>query len=299
MVGFLMPLLMGGMALASMFGGQRSKKEKKLFAGQEALSQEQMAAGRKGQQSIDGMADGFQNQARGTRNQRGFAQSMDYWSALMGGDRSKMMNAVAPQRAMVGETYKGAKGSLGKSRLRGQAKVQAEANLDQQQTGQLAGLTQGLQGQAAEQMSNTESQIQQIMQAYSGLGLNAKTQGYNVLAQMLGDAGYTQGGLLNNETNYRQTRQAQIAQAGAQLGGSLAGYVGGKQGAGPAGGGLNNAMGSGSRAAVPQGWRLPQGNFNLQAQGPRMGNGSVNAWGVPTYGGMVGTGNGGVNPRGF
>jgi hypothetical protein len=254
--------IMGASALMSLFKGRKGKQEKQLEAQQQADSQLLRQKGTGLQTEFDTQGDTFLNQAKGIRNQQGFAQPMNYWSALLGGDRSRLAGAVAPQRASMAENYQGARKSIQKSRLRGAQKDQAEQELNRQEVGQEAGLGQGLAPMAAQQMTGIEGQIQQIMQAYSGLGLNAKAQGANILAQMLGQSADLNANL---REGYRQDRQ-QSSQRWGALGSALGGWamndLQGMIGGGKTPFGTNNKMPtpySGRDMYGNQtGWQLPK-----------------------------------------
>lgn len=268
-----LPLVMlGASLLGSWLGGRKNKKQKALEEQQTQNAALMQERGKALENEFGQMSESFFNQGRGVRRQAGFAQPMNYWQALLGGDRGKMMNAVAPQRAMLAETYGGARRGLQRSRLRGAQRDEAEQELNRQEVGQTAGLTQGLQGEAAQQMSGLEQQIQAIMQGYSGLGLNAKAQGADALARLLTGSAYTTQGLLDHEENARQARSQAWGSAANAAGGLLGGW-------------MNNRWGAGAGAAVPAmrntmgavaptlpNWRLPQASFQQPFGGANGGN---------------------------
>ncbi len=288
MVLFWPLILMAASAVASHYANRRSRSERAALKRQNYNAQHQQEVGEQAQKSFSADAARYERQASGVRRQRGFAQPMDYWSALLGGDRSRMMSATAPARASIQDTYRGASRSLDRSRMRGAAKDQAAEEQNRQQTGQLASLVQGVQPMAAQQMGSLEQTIQSIMQAYSGLGLNAKAQGYGVLSNLLGQSAATNAGVLENEGQYRQQRAEttqQIGQAVAPMMGAAMDTRGASSGGGRS---LSNLMGR--PAPTSPGWTLPrQQPYGLESRGVQFGNGGQNPWNVPTYGSMMGT----------
>lgn len=251
--GLLPGAAIGGIAggLLGLFSGKSLSKEEKAIlkrledmAGQQqGLATQQLDAGNKRGATYDQMAKG----ARGGANQ----QAYDYWSSLLGGDRAKMQMAVAPARAQIADTYKGGKKAIDKSNLRGAQRDQAQAELSRQQTGQLAGLVQGVQPMAAQELSALEAQIQQIMGQYFGLGEQARGTGAASAASLFAGAGDNLRTSLGTRGNLRD---AQAANDRA-MGGAVGSLLGPLSGQGPASTARTPAFGA---APTPSGWTLPR-----------------------------------------
>lgn len=295
MVAFLPLIGLGASLVGSWLGGRKNKRQKGAEGRLDKSAALMSSEGQRYGKEFDSLAKGFQGQSKTVRGQPGYAQPMNYWQALLGGDRSKMTEAVSPQRRMVTDTYRGNRAAIGKSRMRGAAKDAALAESGREETANLAGLTQGLQGQAAQQMSGLEGEIQRVMQAYSGLGLNAKTQGANVLSELLGRSAYIDEGIQHQEESNRQQRSQNWGRIAGAAGDIVGGWAGGKFGGGGSSPGSNNVM----PAHMPgrdmygnqSGWRLPQGTFAQPFNGPNggrfldyntmMGNGGAYGTGQP------------------
>ena len=255
---FIMPAIMGGMALASMIkGGRRSKDEKALDEEQKRARQGMQRQAEQAIPTFDRQAGRMRDQARGVRNRAGNAQAMNYWTAMMGGDRAKMLSATAPQRGQINELYGGQARSLDKSNMRGTQKARAQADLEQNRVSNLAGLIQGQAPQAAQQLGQLEGSMGQEMLGWEGLGAGAQAQGWaNYNDLMRGAFDMRQAGLQNEL--YDRARWS-------QLGGSLAGLAAAglesELGAGNDRPKMNNQTMGAPGAAVPGGWQLPRGQL--------------------------------------
>lgn len=133
----------------------------------------------------------------------GVNQSLNYYQTLLGGNRAAMAQATAAPRAAVTDTFRGAERNLEHSGIRGAGRDLAVAELNRDRAAKIAGLTTGVQPQAAANLAN--------------LSTNILSQG----GSRLGAAGTLWGGLLSQGTARSNRADDQQAAAGTQLGRSI------------------------------------------------------------------------------
>jgi hypothetical protein len=187
--------IMGGQAIYGWIKNRQAAKQE-----QQARAQEQ--------QMLTG-ATGVSNQLTqsGTnltaQGMPGAQQAGSYYSTLLGGNRAQMAEATAGGRGAITDQYRGAERSLERSGIRGATGDLAKAELSRDRVGKIAGLTTGVQGQAANNLAD--------------LSTNLVGQGGN----RLGAAGSIWSGLLGNRTSARYdaegTHQATSAAFGRTL----------------------------------------------------------------------------------
>jgi hypothetical protein len=103
--------------------------------------------------------------------------SSNYYRALIGGDRGAIDSALAPERAGIQDTYRGA--SRGLSMLRGPTKDLATAELGRQKAGQLGLLP-------AQARANAVQQGQRAGEFATGTGLDARSRGASLYESAAG-----------------------------------------------------------------------------------------------------------------
>jgi len=125
----------------------------------------------------------------------------NYYQTLLRGNRAAMSQAVAPARAALTDTYRGATRALEQSGVRGAARDVQAGELNRQRASQMAGLVTGVQPKAAEALGN--------------LGV----EGTRAAAPLYGTAGSIYGGILTGGAQNRQWATNQGTQAGQAWGG--------------------------------------------------------------------------------
>ncbi len=257
--------------LMGLFSGKSLSKEEKAILGQlDAMAKQQQ--GYAGDLMKEGKTSAAkaETKARGVRSPAN-AQAQNYWSSMLGGDRAKMMSASAPARQSVADTYRGGRRSLERSNLRGAQKEKAESELARQETGQLAGLVQGVQPMAAQELAGMENNIQQLMAQYFGIGEQAKASGAYSAASMLGGASDNYKTMLGSHQGLRAEQSANDKASGGAFGDLIgplaqlgAGYMGGR------GGTILNNGGKVGPAPTPGGWTIPKGTLMGSGAAPKM-----------------------------
>jgi hypothetical protein len=127
-------------------------------------------------------------------------QAGQYYSGLLGGNRAAMAQAVAPARAALGDTYRGATRALEQSGVRGAARTVRQGELNRQRASQVAGLTTGVQPAAAAQLGQ--------------LG----TAGMQSAAPLLSSAGNIYGNMPGEGFRNRVYGRGEGERAGAAIG---------------------------------------------------------------------------------
>lgn len=150
-------------------------------------------------------------------------QGMSYWDTLLRGSRSAMAGATAGPRGAITDAYRGAEHNLEHSGVTGAARDQATAELNRDKVGKIAGLTSGVQPEAAQQLS--------------GLGTGLVSQG----GSQVNAAGGLFQNLLGQGYNNRVYARGEGEKAGKGIGGFLfdilsSGFGGGKKSGLPTGG---------------------------------------------------------------
>jgi hypothetical protein len=192
--------------LSSRKAGKRSEEE------QVALGGAQQAAG--------GLARTGTNLLGATQGPR------DYWSTLLRGDRGAMQQATAAPRAAITDVYRGAERGLDRSGIRGAQRDVALGDLIRERASKIAGLTTGVQGEAAQNLFQ-----------FGQLG-----------APLLGQAGSIWAGLLGQGAANRMYADEEKAKAGRASGQYLFDLA---SGISNAYGGRNKTPGVNSNWAVP------------------------------------------------
>lgn len=131
------------------------------------------------------------------------AQAASYYRRLLSGDPQLEARAVAPQRAALTESYKGAESGLEASTLRGGARDYARADLSRQKAGQLGLLIPNAINQAIPQAAGVGLEA-------TGQGQNSTSAGGSLYAQLLG---------LSQQQNATDFSQS------SQIGGGISGFL--------------------------------------------------------------------------
>lgn len=166
----------------------------------------------------------------------------NYYRALIGGDRGAIDSALAPDRANIQDTYRGA--SRGLSMLRGPTRDLATAELNRQKAGQLGLLP-------AQARANAVQQGQRAGEFATSTGLESASRGASLYESAAG-VGQDQArvDIANRAQNYQQ----------AQGWGSLFGEV--------LKGVLNRGGGGGSQTPIPTtGWTPPMSPYPASIYG--------------------------------
>lgn len=171
-----------GVAIASHYMG------KKLSG----PSKEQKAGLQGGQQATDALAAysrPLMSQGLGMAQQGGqnLGQATDYYSGVLGGDRSKILAHMSPEISGVLDSYRGAEGKIGRN-LRGGSRDYAQAELDRQKVGQVAGLIPQARRNAAEAMGDLGGQYLAGGTSLTGQGVAAAGGAANASSQLYGNA---------------------------------------------------------------------------------------------------------------
>jgi hypothetical protein len=124
-----------------------------------------------------------------------------YYQTLLKGNRAAMSQAVAPSRAALTDTYRGANRALEQSGVRGAARDVQRGELNRQRASGLAGLVTGVQPKAAEALGN--------------LGV----EGTRAAAPLYGTAGSIYNSALTGGAQNRQWAAGQGSKAGEAWGG--------------------------------------------------------------------------------
>lgn len=279
--------------LLGLFSGKSlSKEEKAILAQLTSLGNQQATLGADLIKQSSSAGKRYDAAAKGVRS-GGLGQAANYWSSLLGGDRAKMQSATSGARGAVADTYRGGRRGLERSSLKGAQKGKAEAELNRQETGQLAGLVQGVQPMAAQELGALEAQVQQLMQGYFGLGEQAKSSGAYAGASLMGGAGNAYGQVLDSHRGIRGEQSANDAANGGAFGkllgygqDALAGFQWSKGAPG-----MNNKMGAGSKPAGN--WTSPKTPLTYGGGAPSGGSMNYfnattkprNPWGGVSFGG--------------
>ncbi len=144
-------------------------------------------------------------------------QPANYWGSLLGGDRAKMAQATAPARSSILDTYRGAERGLERSGVRGAQRDVAISELIRDRAAKVAGLTQGVQPQAAQALTDI-----------AGMGTPLLANSASIWGNLLGQA-------TQNRQNADQVKREGGASAGRylfDLASSLATAYGNRSGSG-------------------------------------------------------------------
>lgn len=159
------PLVTTGIsAIGGWLGSRKSKDEKQYSAAMQssmanlgALGKQASAFGRE-QYALGGPAT---------------AQAMNYYTALLHGDRAKQSQAVAAPAAAITDVYRGAQRGLDRSMVRGGSRDLATAELNRDRAGKLASLVTGVQPQAAASLAEMGDSAYRRAGGFMGLASGA------------------------------------------------------------------------------------------------------------------------------
>lgn len=185
---------------------------------QQALAGAQGAAGGLTQAGAGLLRSG---QATTEEGLAGLEQPSSYWSRLLGGNRASMAQATAAPRASITDIYRGAERGLERSGVRGAQRDVAKSELNRERASKLAGLTTGVQPQAAQQLADLAGTRAQIGAETTRTGASTAGQGASLFANLLGQG-----------AENRQYGRAEGEKSGSSIGGMifdvLSGVMGGK-----------------------------------------------------------------------
>lgn len=177
------PLIAQGGGLA--IGGWAGKKATEMAA---KRSPEEQAA-LTGANEVAGQARGLAGELVGQGKQY-LQQPANYYQTLLSGNRAAMSGMVAPAVAQITGNYRGAGRALEHSGLRGAARENATADLNRQRVSQIAGLTTGVQGNAADKLAGLGTDM--LSQAPGLIGTAGNIYG-NLLGQGTANRIYSRG----------------------------------------------------------------------------------------------------------
>lgn len=173
-----------------------------------------------------------------------FDQSQNYFAPILGGSRAAIDQTLAPERAQITDTYRGATRALDTSGVRGGSRDLATAELNRDRAGRLALLPGAARANAATGMA-------QLGQARAGAatqqaGVGGGLTGQSVQAR--GGAASAYGGLFGGNVR----REESINAAGQESGGAIGRMIfdalktSGKKGGAGGGGAGGPAFGPGA-----------------------------------------------------
>src|SRR5262245_4556493 len=211
-------------------------------------------------------------------------QPINYYQSLLSGNRAAMSGAVAPAVAQITGNYRGAGRALEHSGLRGAARDVASADLNRQRVSQIAGLTTGVQGDAAKALAGmSEMQINAANPLY-GAGTSLAGTG----GSLYGNAGNIYGNLLGQGANNRAYARQEGEKTGAAIGAfarDLGQLVWGKGNQGTAGyGGAPLKQQSRTNMGIPNITATPFGTaqFPNRVSPPLLSGGGSTDWFDPS-----------------
>lgn len=106
-------------------------------------------------------------------------QTGNYYSTLVGGNRSALTAAMQPETRQITDAYAGASANLERAGVRGATRDLAEADIGRERAGRIAGLVPGLRANAAANLSGLATNTL----AASGGRLSSSTGTYADLAR--------------------------------------------------------------------------------------------------------------------
>lgn len=172
-----------GLGISAFSAWRNSRAAGKAGAAQNALLGEQAASARMGR----GL--GYDMVQRGMP---ATSSALNYYAKLLQGNRATMAQAVAGPTRQITDVYRGAEASLERQGVRGGVRETALAELSRDRAASIAGLTTGVQGQAADRLADIGSALSaQGMAGISGAGgqFGAAAQGYGQQATEFRGAG--------------------------------------------------------------------------------------------------------------
>lgn len=187
----------GTSLLGGWLGSRQSKAEKQAMAASQTAMSNLTGAG---QQAMGYAKDQYNLSAPA------YQQAMTYYQRLLGGNRALMSQAVAGPSAQINDLYRGAESGLMRGTARGGERDLAEAQLNRDRVGKLAGLTTGVQPMAADALGRL-----------AGNGLNLSS---NFLGQGVGAFGAV-GDIASNMYKNAQAHQEAAGKAWGAAGKSI------------------------------------------------------------------------------
>lgn len=171
--------------------------------------------------------------------------SANYFSPLLRGGRAAIDQTLAPERAGITETYRGAGKALEQSGMRGGTRDLASAELNRDRASKLALLPSAARAGAAESMMKLGGEQGNLAATQAGTGANL----YGGAATAKGTGAYGYNALLGS-ADRREYVQGQNAQtAGTGIGSMIFDAIKSKQGksagGGSGGGGMIGGLGNG------------------------------------------------------
>lgn len=155
-MGFAIPAI--GLGISAFSAWKNARAAGKAGAAQNALLGEQVSSARLGRQTGQSLVQ------QGVPATQG---ALAYYSKLLNGSRATMQQAVAAPTRQITDTYRGAEKSLERQGVRGGVAQTALAELSRDRAASIAGLTTGVQGQAADRLATIGSDL--TSQGMSGI----------------------------------------------------------------------------------------------------------------------------------
>ncbi len=142
--------------------------------------------GQLGEQAF-GQGTGVFGQGAGIAGQgaQTFQQPLDYWSAILSGDKKAQGNAIGPYASSVGQQFDTANRAASTMLPRGGYRSTIQAELPTQKAGMISQALLGLQPQAAQQIQGIAGQLGQLGLGLGGLGLGEQGLGQGFYQQLL------------------------------------------------------------------------------------------------------------------
>lgn len=158
----------------SVIGGLWNKHKQ----GQQQKKDDAAAAGPLAAQQAQGDALSQQGAATYGMGRAALGGATNYYQRLLGGDKSQLAQAVAPERAALTDTYRGAERGLDRTGAQGAARDIASADLNRDRAGKIGALVSGVRPGAAAALGN-------LGQAGVQMGIGATQGAGGIYAQML------------------------------------------------------------------------------------------------------------------
>ena len=192
-VPFIIPAI--GTAISGYSAIKNARAAGKAGAAQNALLGEQTASARQGRTLGTGMV-----QAGMPATQ----SALSYYAKLLQGSRGAMSQATAGANRQITDVYRGAEKSLERQGVRGGVRETALAELSRDRAASIAGLTTGVQGDAANQLASIGGGL-----------INSGMQGISGAASQFGNAAGAYG---QQATGFRQDQRQDMRGVGYGLG---------------------------------------------------------------------------------
>lgn len=192
-MGFAIPAI--GLGISAFSAWKNARAAGKAGAAQNAMLGEQAASARLGRNTGYGMV------------QAGLPATMssiNYFAKLLQGNRATMQQAVAGPMRQITDTYRGAERGLERQGIRGGVRETAMAELNRDRAANIAGLTTGVQGQAAN--------------ALADIGSSLTSQGMSGISGAAGQFGSAASGYGGQATDFRNAQREDMKGIGFSLG---------------------------------------------------------------------------------